>query len=93
MFIRIWSKTKPGIWASVLMLLFIVIMALKISPLTKIIRLSFPSPFVAGLGFIGFVLGIISIFRNKDRSLSVLLSVPVGLLIIFWTAAETAFPH
>jgi hypothetical protein len=45
------------------------------------------------LGAIGFILGLISIFKNKDRSLFVLLSIPVGLLIIFWVAAEIAFPH
>jgi membrane associated rhomboid family serine protease len=68
-------------------------MALKLSTLAITIRLPFPSPFIAALGVIGFVLGLISIFKNKDKSLFVLLSIPVGLLIIFWVAAEIAFPH
>ncbi|MBP7507772.1 MAG: hypothetical protein KA807_08125 [Prolixibacteraceae bacterium] len=89
--IQILSKTKIGKWASLLTLLFIVLMGLKAMNIG--IRLPFPSPFIAVLGVIGFVLGIISIFKNKDRSLLVLLSIPVGLLIIFWVAAEIAFPH
>jgi len=91
--IQIWSKTKIGKWASILTLLFIVLMALKLSALAITIRLPFLSPFIAVLGVIGFVLGLISIFKSKDRSLFVLLSIPVGLLIIFWVAAEIAFPH
>lgn len=91
--IKIWSKTKIGQWASILTLLFIVLMALKLSALAITIRLPFPSPFIALLGVIGFVLGIISIFKNKDRSIFVFLSIPVGLLIIFWVGAEIAFPH
>ncbi len=88
---QILSKTKIGKWASLLTLLFIVLMGLK--ALNIGIRLPLPSPFIAVFGVIGFVLGIISRFKNKDRSLSVLLSIPVGLLIIFWVAAEIAFPH
>ncbi len=91
--IQILSKTKSGKWASILTLLFIVLMAIKLSALAITIRLPFPSPFIAGLGVIGFILGIVSFFKNKDRSLFVLLSLPVGLLIIFWVAAEMAFPH
>lgn len=91
--IQIWSKTKIGKWASILTLLFIVLMALKLSALAITIRLPFPSPFIAVLGVIGFVLGIISVFKNKDRAFFVLLSLPVGLLIIFWLTAEMLFPH
>lgn len=89
--IQIWSKTKIGKWASILTLLFIVLMGLK--ALNIGIRLPLPSPIIAVLGVIGFALGVISFFKNKDRSLFVLLSLPVGLLIIFWVAAEIVFPH
>jgi hydrogenase/urease accessory protein HupE len=91
--IQIWSKTKTGKWASIFTLLFIVLMAIKLSVLAITIQLPFPVPFIAGLGVIGFTLGIISVFKNKDRSFFVLLSIPVGLLIIFWVAAEIVFPH
>jgi len=91
--IQLWSKSKSGKWAAILTLLFILLMALKFSALASIIRLPFPTPFIAGLGVIGFVIGIISIIKNKDRSLLTLLSIPIGLLIILWVAAEIAFPH
>lgn len=89
--IQLWAKTKTGKWASSLTLLFILLMGLK--ALNLGIRLPLPSPVIAGLGVIGFILAIVSIVKNKDRSLFVLLSIPVGLLIIFWVAAEIAFPH
>lgn len=89
--IRIISKTRIGKWASLLTLLFIALMGLKAFNIG--IRIPFPSPFIAVFGVIGFVLGIISFFKNKDRSVSVILSIAVGLLIIFWGAAEILFPH
>lgn len=91
--IQFWSKEKTGKWASILTLLFIVLMIIKLLFLAISIRLPLPSLFIVTLGVIGFILGIISIFKNKDRSLFVLLSMPVGLLIIFWVAAEIIFPH
>lgn len=89
--IQIISKTKIGKWAALLTLLFIALMGLK--ALNIGIRIPLPSPFIAVFGVIGFVLGIISFFKNKDRSISVILSIAVGLLIIFWGAAEVLFPH
>ena len=53
----------------------------------------FPTPAIAGLGVIGFVLGITSMIINKDRSLLTLLSVILGLLVVLWIAAEILFPH
>lgn len=91
--IIILSKTKTGKWASLLTLLFIILMAIKVSALASIIRLPLPTPAIALFGIIGFILGAISIFKNKDRSLLVLLSLAIGLLIILWVAAEIAFPH
>ena len=37
-----------------------------------------PSPFIAGLGVIGFIMEVVSIFKNKDRALLTLLSIPIG---------------
>lgn len=86
--INLWSETTTGKWAAILSLIFIVLITLKI-------RIAFPLPTfsIAGLGIAGFIIGIVSIFKNRDRSLLTLLSIPVGLLIIFWTIAEIAFPH
>ena len=88
--IQIWSKSKSGKWAAILTMLFIVAMLLKQMTLGI---LPLPTPFIAVIGVIGFIFGIISLVKNKDRSLLTLLSIIIGLLIIFWVAAEIAFPH
>ena len=80
--------TRAGKWAAGLSIVFIVLMSLKIMGLMPL-----PSPAIVALGFIGFVIGIVAIIKNKERSILVFLSIPVGLLIIFWTAAELIYPH
>lgn len=90
--IQLCSKTKTGKWAASFTLIFIVLMALKLMNLS-IIKLPFPTPFIAVFGVVGFVMGLISIIKNKDRALLTLLSILIGLLIIFWLAAEIAFLH
>ncbi len=90
--IQLWSQTKTGKWAASLTIIFIVLIALKLMNLA-IIRLPFPTPLIAVFGVIGFVMGLISIIKNKDRALLTLLSIPIGLLIIFWVAAEIAFSY
>ncbi len=90
---QLWSKTTAGKWAASLTLLFIVLMSLKLLTLGISIRIPLPTPFIAVLGVLGFVMGIVSFVKNKDRSLFTLSSIPIGLLIIFWIAAEIAFPH
>lgn len=91
--VQLWSKTTTGKWAAILTLLFIVLMVLKFSALAITIRLPLPTPFIAVLGVIGFIMGMIAMIKNKDRALLTLLSIPIGLVIIFWIAAEIAFPH
>ena len=91
--IQLWPKKTAGKWAATLSLLFIVSMSIKLLGLAMFIRLPLPTPFLAVIGVAGFVIGIISIVKNKDRSLLTLLSIPVGLLIIFLTVAEIAVPH
>jgi hypothetical protein len=90
---QLYSKTTAGKWAAILTLLFIVLMAIKLSALAMLIRLPLPTPILAIIGVIGFLLGIISIVKNKDRSILTLLAILIGLLIILWTAAEIIFPH
>lgn len=91
--IQLYSKTTAGKWAAILTLLFIALMAIKLSALAMLIRLPLPTPFLAIIGVIGFLLGIISVLKNKDRSILTLLAILIGLLIILWTAAEIAIPH
>jgi hypothetical protein len=90
---QIYSKTTAGKLAAILTLTFIVLMAIKLSALAMLIRLPLPTPFLAVMGFIGFLLGIISIVKNKDRSMLTLLAILIGLLIVLWTTAEIVFPH
>jgi hypothetical protein len=91
--IQLWPKKTAGKWAATLTLFFIISMSIKLLGLAMFIRLPLPTPFLAVIGVAGFVIGIISIVKNKDRALLTLLSIPVGLFIIFWTAAEIAVPH
>lgn len=90
---KIYSKAKIGKLSAILTLLFIVLMSIKLSALSVLIRLPLPTPIIAVIGVTGFITGIVSIIKNKDRALLTLISIPVGLLIIFWTIAEIAFPH
>lgn len=90
---QLYAKTTVGKWAAILTLTFIVLMAIKLSALSMSIRVPLPNPFLAVIGFIGFLLGIISIVKNKDRSILILLAILIGLLILLWTAAEIVFPH
>jgi hypothetical protein len=90
---QFWSKTTTGKWAAGLTLAFIVLMALKMVGLGVAIRLPLPSPALALMGVVGFVMGLIAVIKYKDRALLTLLSIPVGIIIIAWTIAEIAFPH
>jgi hypothetical protein len=90
--VQVWSKTRMGKSAAVLTLIFIAVMALKLTML-RIMIIPLPTPLIALLGIIGFILGVIAIIKNKDRALLTLLSIPIGLFIIFWIIAEFTFPH
>ncbi len=86
-------KTKLGSWAATLTILFVALMVIKLSALSRTLRLPLPTPIIAVFGLLGFLLGLIAVFKNKDRSLLTLFTIPVGLMIIFWMAAELLFPH
>ena len=90
---QFWSKTTTGKWAAGLTMAFIVLMAIKMTAIGATIRLPLPTPVLALLGVIGFIMGLIAIIKYKDRALLTLLSIPVGIIIIAWTLAEIAFPH
>lgn len=86
--IQLISETKEGRWAALLTLLFIVMMTFRV-----FIRFPLPTPAIALFGVAGAVLGILSVTKNRDRTIFTWLSLLVGLVIIVWTAAELAFPH
>lgn len=90
---QIWPKKTVGKWAAILTLFFIVSISIKLLGLAMFIRLPLPTPFLAVVGVGGFVMGVMSIVKNKDRAIFTLLSIPIGILIIFGTVAEIVFPH
>jgi len=49
---------------------------------------------VAGIaGIFAFFIGIISIFKDKERSILVFLSTAIGFIVLLWCLAEILFPH
>ena len=40
-----------------------------------------------------FFTGIISVFKNKEKSVFVFLSIILGFLVLLWILAEVLFPH
>ncbi len=87
--IKLWPRTKEGKSAAYLALTFVLLMILKFFAYS----ISLPTPVIAGLGVIGFILGAISMIKNKDRSLLTMMSIIIGLLVILWIVGEILFPH
>ncbi len=85
---KLWPVRRLSQWSAGLTVAFIIMIALKMADLMPL-----PTPFIGLLGLVGFFTGIVALFRYKEKSLLVWLSVLVGLLIIFWTAAEIIYPH
>ena len=57
------------------------------------LKLTIPG-LLAAISSIGsFFTGIVSIFKNKERSIIVFLSTILGFLILLWCFAEILFPH
>ena len=81
-------KTIPGKWAVGISIAFIILIWLKIQ-----FSIHLPTFAIAALGLAGFIVSIVAIIKNKDRSILIFLPVLVGLLIISWAAAELIFPH
>ena len=81
-------KTRSGKWALWLSVAFIVLIATKI-----VAFLPLPTFAVAALGLLGFIMGIVAIFKNKDRVILTLVAILVGLVIMLWTVLEFIFPH
>jgi len=87
---QLFPKSKVGIGAAVFSLLFVAIMALKLlaSNTSFDLRLPLPTPAIAVLGVIGLLLGLIAVFKYKDKALFTMLSIPIGTIIVVWFAAE-----
>ena len=77
-----------GKWAVGLAIAFVLLIGAKIAGLMPL-----PTFSIAALGLAAFVLALAARFKKHDRSLSLLLPMVVGAIILSWTAAEVAFPH
>ncbi|BBE30433.1 hypothetical protein OSSY52_05740 [Tepiditoga spiralis] len=57
------------------------------------LKLTIPFLLAAASGIFSFFTGIISILKNKERSILVFISTGIGAFILFWVSAEILFPH
>jgi len=49
---------------------------------------------IAGIsGVCSFALGLISIIKNRERSIFVFIATIIGFFILYWILAEILFPH
>ena len=86
--LNVLPKTTLGKWSVGLSIVFIILIWMKMQ-----YSIHVPTFAIAAVGLIGFIMSIIAIFRNKDRSILVLLPILVGIIIVLWTAGELIFPH
>ena len=81
-------QTTQGKWSAGFAITFIILIGAKMQDFMPL-----PTFAIAVLGLSGLVLALIAVFRHGDRSVSCLLAILVGLVIVLWIAAELMFPH
>ena len=87
---KILPKTKLGKWAVGLSIALIFLIGMKIA---NYFHFPLPTPAIAVLGIIGLIIGLLAVFRNKDRAILNYLPLVIGVIILLWAAAEILFPH
>jgi len=85
--ITLLPKNKAGIWASLLSIIFVVLIFFKLRG-----TLPLPTFVITAMGLAGFAAGLVAVFK-KDRSIFSVFSVIVGIFILIWIAAEILYPH
>jgi len=96
-------KTHLGKWSIVLIISFFIFLGLFFifvnlgerggDTFFSNLKLTIPM-LIAGISGVGcFFTGIISVFKNKEKSVLVFLSIILGFLILLWILAEVLFPH
>jgi hypothetical protein len=95
-------STIFGKWAGWLVGLFVALLALFFGlveagqrggeTIFSNLALAIPGLGAAAAAIAGGVLGVFAL-KHRDRSVVVILAILVGLFVVFWTAAELAFPH
>jgi len=73
-------KTNLGKKAVVLSMVFIILLCLQ-----SLKWMPLPTFIIAALGLIGSIKGFQAITKYKERAVLVILSIPLGVIIIFWT--------
>ncbi|MDD5527613.1 MAG: hypothetical protein PHO56_01390 [Patescibacteria group bacterium] len=91
-------KTILGKWSVWLNAFFLIVIAISIILVNELDLLSYndhwwdvtvPITFLASI--IAFILGIITIIKNKERSVLVYVSVAIGLLVIIFIPLHSLF--
>jgi hypothetical protein len=95
-------STIFGKWAGWLLGLFMALLALFFGlveagqrggeTIFSNLALAIPGLGAAASAIAGGVLGVYAL-KHRDRSVVVILAILVGMFVLFWTAAEIAFPH
>jgi hypothetical protein len=55
--------------------------------------LTIPALIAAAAGIAAFIIGLISIVRSRERSISVYLAVGIGFITLVFVLGEIIFPH
>jgi len=87
---KFFPKTTLGKWAVGLSVAFIFLIGMKIA---NYFHFPLPTLAIAVLGIMGLIIGLLAVFRNKDRAILNYLPLIVGVIILLWAAAEIIFPH
>ncbi len=86
--ITLLPKTNLGKSAVLLSIIFILLFWLRTMNWA-----SLPTFMIAALGLIGSIKGLQAIIKHKERAALVILSLPLGILIVFWTIHAMISPY
>lgn len=96
-------KTLLGKWSVKLIIVFFLFLAVFYLMVTSGQRggdlffsnlwLTVPMLIAAASGIAAFITGIVSIIKNRERSILVFISTALGLFILLFVSAEILFPH
>jgi cytochrome bd-type quinol oxidase subunit 2 len=101
--VRLFPKTTLGKWSTVLIIVFLISMVKFYLLIYSGQRggetffsnptLSVPILIAGGAGITAFFTGIISILKQKERSVIVFITTAIGFVVLFFALGEILFPH
>jgi uncharacterized membrane protein len=96
--IDIMPKTRSGKWSVWLNAFFLIVIAISIILVNVLGLLSYDDhwwdvtvPIVFSASIVAFILGIIAVIKNKERSALVHISIIIGLLTILFIPLHSLF--